>query len=51
MPNEMPFLDPTLEDQPLGAWMLNFIYHHSVFVNPGVAVIVQCDGFSMGLGS
>ena len=46
--SELPFLDVSQPAASLGLWLLNFIYHHSVFLNPGTALFVQCYGFSMG---
>ena len=49
--SELPFLDVSQALASLGLWLLNFIYHHSVFLNPGIALFVQCYGFSMGMNS
>ena len=39
---ELPFSDVSQAPASLGLWLLNFIYHHSVLLNPGIALFVQC---------
>ena len=48
MKTELPFLSHVYDCRTLGWWLLNFIFHHTVFCNPGVGVYRQTFGFSMG---
>ena len=47
---ELPFLAPRVPalSLPLGLLLLNFVYHHSIFHNPGLGVFRQGVGWSMG---
>ena len=45
---ELPFLSHVYDCRTLGWWLLNFIFHHTAFCNPGAGVYRQTYGFTMG---
>ena len=44
----IPYLDNTCENNAVGLLMLNYVFHHTIFLNPGVEIYHQCQGWPLG---
>ena len=47
--DSLPFLSLEVPCNSLGLFLLNFVLHFSVFLNPGLGVYGQAQGWSMGM--
>ena len=46
--DSLAFLDKDALFEHIGMFLLNFVFHHTIFINPGIGIHHQVQGWPMG---